>query len=398
MVKRNGKPAQLAALKSQLGRWLWENESEPLIPYLIGTMVLGGLENMSMRLKDANVQSSETPRYLFINKVGEIVVNASRYEKVGSFSEGLAAVFDPHKGWGFIDKTGAVVIQPRFEGALNFRDGLAPVVLAGKWGFINTTGDLVIANQFEWVGGFSEGMAVVQRSTRTATQNVPVRPAGQTIAETFIFSTNVGNSELPAHAGEFFVIDKSGKSLRNLNEKGLEIDTDEPRFSEGLLGVYSPSLKAWGYVNKDFEFVIKPKFRAVAPFSEGLARVAVLVDNEEKFAFIDRSGSFTLPPSFNTDFDFRRNASNFSEGLAALSEGLRPARSSGETFVYIDKTGRIVLETQFFYASAFHEGLALVYDHKSNRWGFIDRTGKVVIPVKYEAANDFSDGLALVVN
>ena len=362
-------------------------------------MVLGGrLDNMSMSLGDANVQSSETARYLFINKAGEIVVNASGYESVGSFSEGLAAVFDPHKGWGFIDKTGAVVIQPRFESALNFRDGLAPVVLAGKWGFINTTGDLVIDNKFEWVGEFSEGMAVVQRSSGTATQKMARLPVGQTIVETFTFSTDGSDSELPADGGEFLVIDKSGKPLVNLTKKGLKIDIDEARFSEGLLGVYSPSLEAWGYINKDFEFVIKPKFRAVAPFSEGLGKVAVLENDEEKVAFIDQSGSFTLPPSFNTDFKFRRNASDFSEGLAALSEGLRPSRTSGETFVYIDKTGRIVLETQFFYASAFHEGLATVYDDNSNRWGFIDRTGKVVIPLKYEVANDFSDGLALVVN
>jgi hypothetical protein len=365
-----------------------------VVVLLVGT---GGLYKMAMSLGDA-MQFSETRRYLFINKAGEIVVNASRYQTVGSFSEGLAAVFDPHKGWGFIDKTGAVAIQPRFESALNFSDGLAPVVLAGKWGFINAKGDLVINNQFEWVGRFSEGMAVVQRSTRPPGQNVPRVPMGQSIAETFTFSTNVDDSEIRTPTGDFLVIDKSGKTLLNLNEKRLEIDTDEARFSEGLLGVYSPSQEAWGYVDKNFEFVIKPKFRAVAPFSEGLARVAVLEDDEEKFAFIDRSGSFTVPPSFNTDFDFRRNASDFSEGLAALSEGLRPSRTSGETFVYVDKTGKIVLETQFFYAGPFREGLALVYDAQSNRWGFIDRTGKVVIPVKYEAANDFSDGLALVVN
>lgn len=53
---------------------------------------------MSMSLGDANVQSSETAKYLFINKAGEIVVNASRYQGVGNFSEGLAGVFDPHKG------------------------------------------------------------------------------------------------------------------------------------------------------------------------------------------------------------------------------------------------------------------------------------------------------------
>jgi WG containing repeat len=365
---------------------------------VVGTvMTFGGLVNMSMNLGDANVQSSETAKYLFINKAGKIVIDASGYESVGSFSEGLAAVLDPRKGWGFIDKTGAVVIQPRFESSASFRDGLAPVVLAGRWGFINRTGDLVIENQFEWVGGFSEGVAIVQRLPRTAKQNVAQLPVGRTVAETFTFSTDSSGSELPADNGEFLVIDKSGKTLVNLTEKGLEID-DEAKFSEGLLGVYSRSLEAWGYINKSFEFVVKPKFRAVAPFSEGLAKVAVLENGEEKVGFIDHSGSFTLPPSFNTDFNFRRNASHFSEGLAALSEGLRPSRTSGETFVYIDKTGRIVLETQFFYASAFHEGLASVYDDKSNRWGFIDRTGKVVIPLRYQVANDFSEGLALLVN
>lgn len=367
-----------------------------VVMLLTGTLVVsGGAGNMSMSLGDASMQSSETSRYLFINKAGEIVVNAIGYESVGNFSEGLAAVFDPGKGWGFIDKTGALVIKPRFGSALNFREGLAPVLLAGKWGFINKTGDLVIDNQFEWVGEFSEGMAVVLRSPERARQNVAQPPLSKTIAESFTFSAD---SEPPAANGEFLVIDKSGKTLVNLTEKGLEVDIDEARFSEGLLGVHSRSLDVWGYVNKSFEFVIKPQFQAVAPFSEGVAKVAVLENDEEKFAFIDRTGSLTLPPSFNTDFNFRRNASNFSEGLAALTEGLRPSRTSGETFVYIDKTGKIVLETQFFYAGAFHEGLALVYDDNSNRWGFIDRTGKVVIPLKYEAANDFSDGLALVVN
>jgi hypothetical protein len=114
---------------------------------LTGTLVVsGGAGNMSMSLGDASMQSSETSRYLFINKAGEIVVNAIGYESVGNFSEGLAAVFDPGKGWGFIDKTGALVIKPRFGSALNFREGLAPVLLAGKWGFINKTGDLVIEN------------------------------------------------------------------------------------------------------------------------------------------------------------------------------------------------------------------------------------------------------------
>jgi hypothetical protein len=38
---------------------------------------LGGLDNRSMSLRDANMQSSETAQYLFTNKAGEILLNAS---------------------------------------------------------------------------------------------------------------------------------------------------------------------------------------------------------------------------------------------------------------------------------------------------------------------------------
>ncbi len=116
----------------------------------------------------------------------------------------------------------------------------------------------------------------------------------------------------------------------------------------------------------------------------------------EKLAFIDKKGDFVIPPTFNTDFDFRRNSSGFSEGLAALSEGLNPSRTKESTFVYIDKTGKIVLATEFFYAGEFRDGLALVYSDRTNLNGFIDTSGKVVIPLQYKVANDFSEGLALV--
>jgi WG containing repeat len=40
--------------------------------------------------------------------------------------------------WGYIDKTGAIKIQPQFDGARDFSDGLAMVSVAYKWGYIDT--------------------------------------------------------------------------------------------------------------------------------------------------------------------------------------------------------------------------------------------------------------------
>ncbi|HEX6046079.1 MAG TPA: WG repeat-containing protein [Pyrinomonadaceae bacterium] len=304
--------------------------------------------------------SSTASKSAYIDKAGKIVIDASLYENAGKFSDGLAPVKVSGQGWGFIDKTGALVIAPKFESTLGFKEGLAPVVVNGKWGFINKTATRVIANQFDWVAQFSEGVAIVERSS------------------------------------EFLVIDTKGQVLANLNQKKLSPDIDDARFSEGLLPVFSEEKQAMGYINKTFEFVIQPRFESAAPFSEGLARVAVIEHESEKLAFIDKNGNFVVKPTFNTDYDFLRNSSNFSEGLAALSEGLNTTQTKEETFVYIDKTGQIVLATEFFHAGEFHEALATVYNSETDRWGFIDKTGKIVIPVQYQGANDFSEGLALV--
>jgi hypothetical protein len=55
--------------------------------------------------------------------------------------------------WGFIDKQGKLVINPQFDRAENFVDGLAPVRIGdektGKWGFIDKQGKLVINPQFD---------------------------------------------------------------------------------------------------------------------------------------------------------------------------------------------------------------------------------------------------------
>src|SRR5688500_8297711 len=337
--------------------------------------------------------SSMTIKYSYVDKAGKIVIDANRYESGSKFSEGLATVEVQNKGWGFIDKNGTLVIPPQFESALSFSEGLAAVLLDDKWGFIDKNGILVIENQFDQVAHFSEGVALAQRSSEPR-RSQRARPTGaEVLAESYIVEVwdlaDDTNNQRAANDAESVVIDTTGQILASLDQKKLET-VDDARFSEGLLSVYSPENDAHGYVDKSWEFVIQPKFSGAGPFSEGLARVAVIEDEMEKLAFIDKKGNFVIPPTFNTDYDFRRNSSNFSEGLAAVTEGLNPSRTRESTYVYIDKLGQIVLATEFFYAGEFQDGLATVYSAETNRWGFIDKTGEVVIPVEYETVNDYS--------
>ena len=59
-------------------------------------------------------------------------------------------------------------------------------------------------------------------------------------------------------------------------------------------------------------------------FQKVWRELQLLEDEEGKVGFIDHKGQFVTPPKFNTDADFRRNSTDFSEGLASLTEVLDP--------------------------------------------------------------------------
>ena len=65
--------------------------------------------------------------------------------------------------YGFIDKSGKVVIEPQFDWVGAFSEGLARVKKDGKYGFIDKSGKVVIEPQFDEVRAFSEGLAKVRR-------------------------------------------------------------------------------------------------------------------------------------------------------------------------------------------------------------------------------------------
>jgi len=93
------------------------------------------------------------------------------------FREGLARYKNNYDHLGFMNRSGEVVIEARYDHAMPFSEGLAAVctestakttgdneweiVEGGKWGFINKKGMMVIKSQFSKVESFKDGKAVV---------------------------------------------------------------------------------------------------------------------------------------------------------------------------------------------------------------------------------------------
>ncbi len=82
----------------------------------------------------------------------------AQWKYLGEFKDGLARVRDANENWGFIDKTGKVVIPCKWFDAGSFSEGLAPVLdfTVFKRGFTRwsfpVSGNLLMISVKEWLG------------------------------------------------------------------------------------------------------------------------------------------------------------------------------------------------------------------------------------------------------
>ena len=268
--------------------------------------------------------------------------------------------------WGYIDRSGKVVVPPTFDSANEFHEGLALVSIKNKNFFINPSGTIVISPQYDIVNDFSEGLAAVN--------------IGQT-------RNGIG---LIDHPGKWGYIDKTGKLAIPLNFTHAE------DFSEGLAAVNLGDHDHGAFIDHAGKTIFTVPLDVSVGFHEGLAGVLL----NGTVAYYDRTGH-KIPIS-----------TAYGPKSSSFSEGLLPIEVKNK-WGYTDRTGKIVIAPQFEDADSFREGLAPVKirgeqtvwcpaDESGNRagftmrWGFIDKTGKFVIPAQFESAAPFSEELAVI--
>ncbi len=108
-------------------------------------------------------------RYGYMNAVGDIIIEP-QYSYAYGFCEGLAAVVNDDDKYGYIDETGKLVIPFRFEHDpictythQAFWNEIAIVVVDGKYGCIDKKGNYIVEPVFDYADDFSEGLALVEK-------------------------------------------------------------------------------------------------------------------------------------------------------------------------------------------------------------------------------------------
>lgn len=272
--------------------------------------------------------------------------------------------------WGYIDKRGAVIISPQFDGADFFQEGLAIVQINGKLGYIDALGAFVIQPRFSEAYRFQDGVAVVG-----------------------------GDND------RYGVVDRTGVMV-------LDVYFEEVGLSHNKLFWVLQDEK-YGYVNTSGKWVVAAKYDAAGDFEKGFALVArddefyvvdtlgqewlrhegeikrfgkhFVLESEDSLAIVNLSGEILLP---------------YAEWeLGQVDGNLSPIVLDGKVG-YLGLDGRIKIEPVFDEYSnvldfgRFKKGHAKMYQDKAARFGLIDTMGNWVIPARFNDISFYSDIVA----
>lgn len=317
------------------------------------------------------VRSSHYYREGLINLKGQKVCEAKYENLCGLSTERI--LFTRNLKWGVLDRTGKIVLEPCYGGLQRYSEGLAAATVhcwrgdfsrpyPSSWGFIDDRGKLVIPHRFVAARAFHDGFALVSQSLSEKSRSE------KSFVEGFIDKTGrICFESIFAHSMDFNHgvavkcegIDKSkssecrarlclintrGEELTRIgeyHEYGLKEHRDEALLqSEGLIPVRKHNL--WGFIDLSGREIIKPQFFAVDHFREGLAAVSL---DDNSYVYVNRNGKVAVPGKFLV-------AGPFADGRAIIEDRLGRA--------VINKVGKRLFDASGI--EEYSEGLYLWKD------------------------------------
>ena len=223
-------------------------------------------------------------RFGYINDKGDEIIPI-KYKRAESFGEGWALVEDENGRQSFIDKTGKLVsdVEQGITCFGAFHDGLIKCSSRENqydYGFMDKSGKIVVPTKYSWVRDFSEGLAFVQEDSHKGFIDTN---GNEVISCSDYYDAGDFHEGLASVVKSFEdmkvgFIDKKGNvvipiTLPVAGGEGGEPMLEEEYFSDGMYHVAENHC----YIDKAGKQVLNYDSRFWAsPFSEGIAVVSYL--------------------------------------------------------------------------------------------------------------------------
>lgn len=307
-------------------------------------------------------------RYGFMDRSGAAVVDP-QFDQLGFYFEGLATAVKEER-YGYVDKLGSVVIPFRFESASDFEGGRAIVQENGLYGVIDRIGNYILKPEFSDIQGLSSGLFLVAKDSlygyidKGGVLKIPFQ-----YSDAYPFSKGMAKVEMN---GKQAYIDEQGNFIINPCKSTINF------FNDSLLVFKENEL--FGLMRKNCSIVVPAIYEIIGELSSNRALVSI----EDKVGYIDGTGKIVIEMNYQY-FPNCSKRGTFQSSYAVVMKD--------EKFGAINEQGKTVLG---FSQTQLGSIKSLTAFSKGTQWGFKDLTGKVLINPVYDYAESFQNGIAIV--
>lgn len=335
----------------------------------------------------------------YVNKSGYVMIEP-KFDHAYFFEESLARVTQEGK-WGVIDKRGQYIIKPQYSGIGSFEDdGLAWIGANKKIGFVDKKAEIIIPIEWDASSGFKNGVAMFRKNNQsffidrnlkeiTEDQYCQKRECYHRVRSIRPFEENgkwgltYSKNEIilkPTYDHIFEDRDKDGlfrvrldKKYGFIDQKGnIVIYLQFEGASDFKEGVASVQKNGkWGFIDKTGNFVIEPKFDAAGYFEDGLAPAGIA----KKWGLIDKRGSFIIEPQFESTDVWKSKPLSYNSGVWNI-------QMNGK-WGLMDSSGKILISPQFDSAVGHFGESDFAVVEKNYKNGVVNKNGKIIIQTLY---------------
>ena len=316
---------------SKDGKWLYidHNGDVAIQPqFSEASFFIGGLA----RVRD------ESGLYGFINKKGEYVIDPV-YSHALHFTDGVAWVMKPD-GWlpTLIDRKGSVLLTKNdVQAVYAFSDGLALFSNGeGNYGYMDKSGNVVIEPQYRYAKPFKNGRAAVAAPYYFSCQIIDKtgKLVGENVFDNISLSNN-GFGVVELAGNKWGIVDRYGNYVIYPQDKFRIICADCDLF------IIEQDDK-YGWCDNTGKIIITPQFTEIDYFNgTDMAPVYIKTEAECGWGYIDRSGKIIIKPQFNSALSFMGN--------------IAPVEDSSRLFGFIDRTGKWAIKPQYESIGYYYE-------------------------------------------
>lgn len=287
-------------------------------------------------------------KYVFVDSASMQPISHMEYDNCTFFHEDLAAVEINNK-YGFVNRSGKLIIPVKYENATIFSEGLCGVKWNGKWGFINQRGEVIIPNKYQTIRPFKDGLAAVYAKE----ESYEINKNGNKVEDEAMIIWTPSDYWVKPNQTELTEV------LQTIIE-GVNPEIED-LIPDRLDGKY-------GYKDQKDSVVVQYIYDMAYPFEGNYAKVEI----GQKIGVINRIGKLIIP----TKFDEIEHIGDemFKVGIGKWKNNNNSLKFEGKWGI-INSSCYEILRPIYDYVWEFQSGFAKIL--LSDQFFFVDKSGRV---------------------